>query len=687
MKPIKNVVKLFAAITVWSSVCVLIMLVTLLVSDKRMIVEFFASAIVNVNNENENESIDAKTSAQLEALDNQILIQQKQKELLNAEADVIKAEGEKNFLVVESKARIQKKVTTNSYELGEAKTVITTRIVMWPMLLGIFAFIGYFGIRVFLIRASNPRPDTLNVHIKGASGKHTLSQLEPPTIDIKGMVGEIKKLPFVDQVSNGLKLLEAPIQVMDLREGPNHFEMKIMPSFFNGKMVPISKIKSKLKSLSAMLDRDISVVDGSLVASKIEEERQLAYFRDYASNLPSMPKTSFAITDDSALEIDWSVTPHAIFAGATGSGKTSMLNAFICSVMSSNEANMVRFFIFDAKRVLRVFERSPFVERFTGDHEQAFPMLQDVVHIVEQRYEVFEKMEVSDLAEYNEIAPPDQKMPYVFAVFEELGDLMLGEHGKDASKLIARIGQIARATGVFLILVTQRPDKDVVTGLIKANTSARFCLRVGDGINSRIVIDSLGGEKLNLRGDFLCKITDRFGLIRGQSMFLRPEEITRIINESVAQTATLPLIATLQHDIERKKLPILRSMSPDDVITGTVTKAVAQTVALDITNINPNLQGVDVNEMSKRAIAYAIFDMIFDLSARGVNEFMTSVLGVKSGSARAFKSEYKKLQRKEAERGYGNFSKLLEVLLGKYPQEHDEYIKKWSTNEEKGVNQ
>ena len=204
--------------------------------------------------------------------------------------------------------------------------------------------------------------------------------------------------------------------------------------------------------------------------------------------------------------------PHVLIAGSTGTGKSVCLNSFICSIPTKATPDMVRFLMIDPKMLeLSIYDKIPHLLApvITTDLNKATAALKWAVYEMERRYEILQKMEVKNLQDYNEKiknekyqpeegeeeGEPYEKLPYVVLIIDELADLMLMA-SKDIEQLIQRLSQKARACGIHLILATQRPSVDVVTGVIKANLPCRLSCRVVSRYDSRTILDQTDAEKL-----------------------------------------------------------------------------------------------------------------------------------------------------------------------------------------------
>lgn len=221
--------------------------------------------------------------------------------------------------------------------------------------------------------------------------------------------------------------------------------------------------------------------------------------------------------------------PHVLIAGATGSGKSVLLNAWISSFLFRTKPEDLRMILVDPKRVeLSIYNGIPhLLTEVIVDAEKIISALKWTVSEMESRYKLFAKMGARNIESYNEL-PDVEKKPYILFVIDELADLMIFAPG-EAEELITRIAQMARATGIHLILATQRPSVDVITGLMKANIPTRVAFNVSSMIDSRVIIDMPGAEKLLGRGDMLFLPPDKAKPVRIQGPFITEKEVVNLV--------------------------------------------------------------------------------------------------------------------------------------------------------------
>ncbi|WP_347549248.1 DNA translocase FtsK [Pseudalkalibacillus hwajinpoensis] len=225
--------------------------------------------------------------------------------------------------------------------------------------------------------------------------------------------------------------------------------------------------------------------------------------------------------------------PHGLIAGATGSGKSVCINSILVSLLLKANPNDVKMMLIDPKMVeLAPYNGLPhLVTPVINDVKEATTALKWAVDEMEERYEKFAAAGVRDITRYNERAinhgEPQHKLPYIVIVIDELADLMMVSP-QDVEDAICRIAQKARACGIHLLVATQRPSVDVITGLIKANIPTRIAFSVSSQIDSRTILDTSGAEKLLGKGDMLCLENGSSKPVRLQGNFVSDEEIERV---------------------------------------------------------------------------------------------------------------------------------------------------------------
>ena len=233
------------------------------------------------------------------------------------------------------------------------------------------------------------------------------------------------------------------------------------------------------------------------------------------------------------MAIDLSKLPHLLIAGTTGSGKSVLMNALITCLVFNNGPERLKLIMIDPKKVELIrFNGLPhLIGSVEVEADRAVGVLRWLTAEMDRRYEMFSEVGARNLTGYNQkVARREdrKKLPYLAVFIDELADLMHTYPG-DVERTLCRLAQMARATGIHLVVATQRPSTDVITGLIKANFPARLSFSVASGIDSRVILDSTGAEQLLGKGDMLFQSPDAAGPVRAQGVFLSDDEIERVV--------------------------------------------------------------------------------------------------------------------------------------------------------------
>jgi DNA segregation ATPase FtsK/SpoIIIE, S-DNA-T family len=236
-----------------------------------------------------------------------------------------------------------------------------------------------------------------------------------------------------------------------------------------------------------------------------------------------------------SVAIDLARLPHLLIAGTTGSGKSVCLNALIANLVFNNGPDELHLIMIDPKKVeLTRFNGLPhLIGSVEVDADRAVGVLRWLTAEMDRRYETFAHLGARNILSYNRKAAqhsnPDIKpLPYIAIFIDELADLMHTYPG-DVERTLCRLAQMARATGIHLVVATQRPSTDVITGLIKANFPARLSFSVASGVDSRVILDSVGAEQLLGKGDMLFLSPEASAPVRVQGVFVDDEEVNRVV--------------------------------------------------------------------------------------------------------------------------------------------------------------
>ena len=342
--------------------------------------------------------------------------------------------------------------------------------------------------------------------------------------------------------------------IVDIHVGPSvtQYELSIKTG------TKLSKILSINKEISlALAKKDVRIqapIPGkrTVGVEVANESIQAVSFREVLEKVPQSKANSKLLValgknimgETKFAEID--KTPHLLVAGATGSGKSVCINCIIASILMRTKPDEVKLVMVDPKKVeLSNYNGVPhLLMPVVTDPKKASVALQKIVHEMELRYDEFEAKKVKNIATYNEWVEKEnknrvdtdriRKMPYIVVIVDELADLMLVA-SKEVEDSIMRITQMARAAGIHLIVATQRPSTDVITGVVKANIPSRISFAVSSSIDSRTILDMTGAEKLLGKGDMLFLPMGENAPERIQGAYVSDEELENIINWTVEQ--------------------------------------------------------------------------------------------------------------------------------------------------------
>ncbi len=263
-------------------------------------------------------------------------------------------------------------------------------------------------------------------------------------------------------------------------------------------------------------------------------------FKEVLSKMPDINEKNLlavGLGKDIMGKVKWmeiNTTPHLLVAGATGSGKSVCMNCIITSILMRTKPDQVKLVMVDPKKVeLSMYNGVPHLLcPVVTDPKKASVALKNIVVEMERRYDIFEQTKNKNIKGYNEFCeknPDYPKMPYIVVIIDELADLMLVA-AKEVEDSIMRITQMARAAGIHLIVATQRPSTDVITGVVKANIPSRISFAVSSSIDSRTILDSVGAEKLLGKGDMLFLPMGENSPTRIQGAFISEEEIQKVVD-------------------------------------------------------------------------------------------------------------------------------------------------------------
>lgn len=375
----------------------------------------------------------------------------------------------------------------------------------------------------------------------------------PPVDQILDEGGEVNYDDEIDLqrarlIEETLSSFGAPARVIEINRGPTITQFGVEPDFIEtrgGRMrVRVGKITALADDLALALSaRTIRVqapVPGKgFVGIEVpNEEIALVALRDLIESeafkrLKSPLRFALGLNvSGNAVSADLAAMPHLLIAGATGSGKSVCVNSLISCLLLHNTPNDLRLVMVDPKRVeLTGYNGIPhLLAPVVVELEKVITVLQWVTREMDMRYRKLAEAGCRNIQEYNSKAPGrgQLKLPFLVVIIDELADLMMLAPD-ETERTITRLAQLARATGIHLVIATQRPSVDVVTGLIKANFPARVAFAVASGVDSRVILDQPGAERLLGRGDMLFQAPDAPAPVRLQGVFVSEGEIQRLV--------------------------------------------------------------------------------------------------------------------------------------------------------------
>jgi S-DNA-T family DNA segregation ATPase FtsK/SpoIIIE len=357
-----------------------------------------------------------------------------------------------------------------------------------------------------------------------------------------------KRERMADEIKRNVRIIESTLQtfgvdckIIGVNPGPAVTQYEVQP----GPGVQVKKITALQNDLSLALAAaplrieapipgksavGIEVPNKSASLVTIREVLETAAFREGANKL------ALGLGNDvsgQSIIGDLTRMPHLLIAGATGQGKSVCINALITSLLFQATPDHLRLLLIDPKRVELVgFNGLPHLALpVLVESHQAAAALRWAVAEMDRRYKLFSAEGVRNIAGYNDKAGQKlaRPLPYIVIVIDELADLMMVAAG-EIEELICRIAQLARAVGIHLIIATQRPSTDIITGLIKANIPSRIAFAVGSQVDSRVILDSGGAEKLLGRGDMLYQPVDAGKPTRIQGAFISDSELDNVVS-------------------------------------------------------------------------------------------------------------------------------------------------------------
>lgn len=358
--------------------------------------------------------------------------------------------------------------------------------------------------------------------------------------DLKAIDHNTKKL------QDTLQSFGVQATVENVNLGPSVTKYELRPAVG----VKVSRITHLADDLAlALAAKDIRIeapIPGkSLIGIEVPNKKVATVgFRDMLENAPHdnnpMEVPIGRAVTGKVIMADLTKMPHLLIAGATGSGKSVAINVILTSILMKAQPHQVKFLLIDPKKVeLSVYNDIPhLLSPVVSEPKKAAKALGKVVAEMERRYELFSKFGVRNIGGYNNLVKKNNEqedgekqpfLPFVLVVVDELSDLMMTV-SNDVETAIVRIAQMGRAAGIHMILATQRPSVDVITGLIKANVPSRMAFAVSSGVDSRTILDTNGAEKLLGRGDMLFQPIDQNKPTRIQGAFISDHDVEAVVD-------------------------------------------------------------------------------------------------------------------------------------------------------------
>jgi S-DNA-T family DNA segregation ATPase FtsK/SpoIIIE len=402
-------------------------------------------------------------------------------------------------------------------------------------------------------------------------------------------------------IEEALASFGAPARVIEINRGPTITQFGVEPDFIESRSgrtrVRVSKISALVDDLALALSaRRIRIqapVPGKgFVGIEVpNEEIALVTLGDLIESEAFTRLKSpirFALGQNvsgNAVAADLAAMPHLLIAGATGSGKSVCVNALICCLLMNNTPDELRLIMVDPKRVeLTGYNGIPhLLAPVVVELERVVAALQWVLREMDMRYRKLAEAGCRNVQEFNakQEALNQKKLFYLVVIIDELADLMMIAPD-ETERTITRLAQLARATGIHLVIATQRPSVDVVTGLIKANFPARIAFAVASGIDSRVILDQPGAERLLGRGDMLFQAPDAPAPVRLQGVFVSDGEIQRLVSywhgfSGTAQTIRVAVggpVDGLPPKIPLKQMPMFEELKHEENVDPLFDEAV-----------------------------------------------------------------------------------------------------------------
>ena len=430
-----------------------------------------------------------------------------------------------------------------------------------------------------------------------------LTDVQP--VDKSQMKSELKRQAEI--LEETLLSFGIEAKVGDIHCGPTITSFEVHPAFG----VKVQKIKALENDIALNMQaksiRIIAPIPGkAAVGIEVPNAHpQEVSFRDLLENYTGkahIPLLLGKMVNGENVASDLTKMPHLIIAGATGSGKSVCINTIVMSILMTARPDEIKIVMVDPKKVeLTAYTHLPhMLAPVITEPGGALAALNWLTKEMDRRYEIFRQLGIRNMHGFNsrkinqeletalDLDIP-KKMPFIVVIIDELADLMLVS-SSDIETPIARIAQMARAVGIHLILATQRPSREVITGLIKANFPTRIAFKVSSRINSGIIIDENGAEALLGNGDMLFMPPGTSSLVRAQGAFIRDEDINAVVSYICAQAPTNYLIPNFDTYRDPADGPLNEESTPSDPLYEEAKSLVLETGTASTTFIQRKLK-------------------------------------------------------------------------------------------------
>ena len=399
------------------------------------------------------------------------------------------------------------------------------------------------------IKTGNEKNDSEKVQevVKNTDYKLPSLNLLKTVKNVNSRENEVRAKENIQKLEEVLKVFDISGKIVQVNIGPTvtQYELDLKAGTKVNKLLGIQR-----EIALAMAAKDVRIqapipgknTIGIELPNKINSS---VSFKEVLSNMPEInEKTLLAVGlgKDIMGKVKWceiNSTPHLLVAGSTGSGKSVCINCIIASILMRSKPDQVKLVLVDPKKVeFSMYNGIPhLLSPVVTDAKKASIALKNIVHEMERRYELLEHTKNKNITAYNKYCETHteyQKLPYIVVIIDELADLMLVA-AKEVEDSIMRITQMARAAGIHLIVATQRPSTDIITGVVKANIPSRISFAVSSQIDSRTILDMGGDEKLLGKGDMLFLPMGESIPMRVQGAYVSEEELQKLVDYTIGQ--------------------------------------------------------------------------------------------------------------------------------------------------------